>query len=427
MLREDHGFLDIAVIGGGPAGISACLELSKSSNLKVGLFEKDPEIGGIPRSCHNILFGMRDLRRMMSGPKYARRLTSMLRKTAVGINTESTVDKIVPGNNNALHQVHVISPSGFHRYECRSILIATGCFEISRAARMLPGQRPAGIYTTGALQEMVNLRKHKVGNCAVIIGSEHVALSSILTLRRKGISIGGLVEEDPKLNTFPSVARAMAFIYRFPIYKGTSVESILDQHRVKEVTMITGEGKKFGKLECDTVIITGKFRPYASLIDFTPIEMDSNSCGPVIDSNYMTSVPNIFAAGNILRGADMHDICALEGKWAAKNILRRMESSGDEQAEGINLKVEEPIRYVVPQKILHDQIKSKSLQSFFSGCSIQLENSLDKPILEAWSGNRMIWSRSYRRLIGNHRIPVPVHEFDLSRVDKKSAVTLRVH
>ena len=123
----------------------------------------------------------------------------------------------------------------------------------------------------------------------------------------------------------------------------------------------------------------------------------------------------------------MHDICALEGKWAAKNILRRMESLGDEEEEGINLKVEEPIRYVVPQKILLDQIKSKARQTFFSECSIQLENSLDKPVLEAWSGKRMIWSRSYRRLIGNHRIPIPVREFDLSRVDNKSAVTLRIH
>ena len=427
MSGQDHSFLDIAVIGGGPAGISACLELSKNSNLKVGLFEKEPELGGIPRSCHNIFFGMRDLRRMMSGPKYAGRLTSMLRKTDVAIYKESTVDKVVPGNNNELHEVHVVSPNGFRSYKCRFILIATGCFEISRAARMIPGKRPAGIYTTGALQEMVNIRKYKVGNCAVIIGSEHVALSSILTLKKMGIAIGGLVEEDLRLNTYPSVARAMAFIYRFPVFKGTCVESISDHHRVKEVTLVMEEGKKNIKLECDTVIITGKFRPYSSLIDFTPIKMDSNSYGPIIDSNYMTTVPNIFAAGNILRGADMHDICALEGKRAAKNILRRMESVGHELEDGVNLKVEAPIRYVVPQKILHDQIKSKSRQPFFSGCSIQLENSLDKPVLEAWSGNNMIWSRSYRRLIGNHRIPIPVREFDLSRVDKQSAVTLRIH
>ena len=119
MLRGDHHFLDIAVIGGGPAGISACLELSKTSNVKVGLFEKESELGGIPRSCHNIFFGMRDSRRMMSGPKYARRLTSMLRKTSVEIYRESTVDKVVPGNNNELHQVHVVSPSGFRLYQCR--------------------------------------------------------------------------------------------------------------------------------------------------------------------------------------------------------------------------------------------------------------------------------------------------------------------
>lgn len=103
MSEGEHGFLVIAVIGGGPAGISACLELSTKSNLKVGLFEKESELGGIPRFCHNILFGMRDLMRIMSGPKYARRLTSMLGKTAVAIYRESTVEKVVHGNNNELH------------------------------------------------------------------------------------------------------------------------------------------------------------------------------------------------------------------------------------------------------------------------------------------------------------------------------------
>jgi pyruvate/2-oxoglutarate dehydrogenase complex dihydrolipoamide dehydrogenase (E3) component len=423
MIKENQNVLDIAVIGGGPAGISACIELSKSSNLRIALFEKDSELGGIPRFCHHIFFGMRDMWRMMSGPKYAKRLTSMLQKTDVEIYKESTVEQIIPGTHNELHQIHVISPNGFRKYACRSILLTTGCYEVSRSTRMIPGTRPAGIYTTGALQEITNVRNQKVGNRAAIIGSEHVALSSVLTLKRKGVSIGGLIEEDSNLNTFPFAAKAMSFIYRFPIYKATRVESILDNdfHRVNKILLDKKQEHKVINLDCDTVIVSGKFRPYSSLIDSTPINMDTHTYGPLINSNYMTSIPNIYAAGNVLRGANMHDICALEGKAAAKNILKSMEAIDDKKLEVLKMKVEKPIRYVVPQKILHTHITAKSVL-----CSIQTELSLDHPTLEAKSGNNTIWSKKYRRLLGYHRIPIPISAFDLSRINNESVVTLRV-
>jgi thioredoxin reductase len=425
MVKDNQISLDIAVIGGGPSGISACLELSKSAGLKIALFERESELGGIPRSSH-IFFGMRDLRQILTGPEYARRLNTLVRRTSVEIHTESTVIKIVPGSSKKRHRINVVSPQGIHFYNCRAILLTTGCFEISRGARMIPGMRPTGIFTTGMLQELANLRQQRPGTSAVIIGSEHIALSSVLTLRRKGISIAGMVEEDLKLHTFSSAARAMGLFYHFPIYRGTSVQSILGRYRVEGVQLAKDGGGRAHTLKCDTVIITGKFRPYSSLIDFTPIQMDSATFGPLIDMNFMTSVPNIFAAGNILRGADMHDLCALEGKRAAKNILSRLESSGYEKEEGLYLRAESPIRYVVPQKILPDQIKSPLMPQLVPGCSIQLEHSLDKPVLEAWSGDKLIWRKAYFRLIANHRIPIPIWKFDLSRADKKTGVTLRV-
>ncbi len=139
--------IDVAIIGAGPAGISACLELSKSPELNVALFESDAEIGGMPRSCH-IFFGMRDRKRIYTGAQYVGKLNRLVRKTPATIHTETHVLNIKPGGPANHHQIDAISPKGFESYNCQFILLAMGCSEKSAGARQLPSQRPAGVYTT---------------------------------------------------------------------------------------------------------------------------------------------------------------------------------------------------------------------------------------------------------------------------------------
>jgi thioredoxin reductase len=424
MANQRPIYLDVAIVGGGPAGITAGLELSKSSNLRMALFEGDPELGGMPRSCH-VFFGMRDQRRLCTGPAYALRLNRLIRKTAVDIHTESRVLDIIPGNLEEPHQINVLSPQGLTSYESRFLLLATGCFESSRSARRIPGTRPAGVLTTGTLQELVNLRLLKPGKRALIIGSEHVALSSVLTLRRAGISIAGIVEEDKALQTYPWAARATGRLFNFSIYKDTSVKAILGEKRVEGVQLVKQTDQECFQVECDTVIITGKFRPESSLIDNTPIEQDPSSLGPVVDMNLMTSVPNIFAAGNVLRGADMHDLCALEGKMAAQSIMKNLGSNRTQTDKSIRMSAESPIRHVVPQKIQPRQIRKALFSKLFPWPAFQVERTLKNPIIEASSGKEKIWERSYWKLIANTRIPIPVEKFDWNRVDPEKEITLK--
>jgi len=416
---------DVVIIGGGPAGISACLELSKSPELKIALFERESELGGIPRSCH-IFFGMRDQKRIYTGPAYSRGLSKLVRKKAVEIHTESNVLNIIPGSHKEPHRIDVVSRWGLRSYESRFVLLATGCFENSRGARMIPGERSAGIFTTGTLQQMVNLRHQRPGKRAVIIGSEHVALSSVLTLKRADMSIVGMVEEDPNLQTYPLAARAMGLYYSFPMHTGTSVKSILGHERVEGVELVKKTDQEVFQLECDTIILAGKFRPDSALIDHTAIERDPSTSGPLVDMNLMTSIPNIFAAGNILRGADMHDLCALEGKKAAQGILRSIKHSERERQEDISIQAEYPIRYVVPQKITPSQVRASTLSWFYPSVSLQLEHTCSRTVLEAWSGDYRIWNGSYRKLIANNRVPLPVWKFNWNRVDKKKGITLRL-
>ena len=417
--------LDVVVIGAGPAGISACLVLSKSPGLRIALFENDQEMGGMPRSCH-IFFGMRDLKRVHTGPAYARKLAKLVRGTPVAIHTGTRVLNIFPGSAGGPHRVLALSPGGPRFYESRLVLLATGCFETSRSARLIPGSRPAGIYTTGTLQQLANVRRMKPGKRALIIGTEHVALSCVRTIRKAGMSIAGIVEENRNLQTYSLVARTMSRMFRFPIYEETSINTILGNKRVEGVELVRGKDQKRFHVECDTVVITGRFRPESSLIDDIPIEKDPSTNGPLVDMNLMTSVPNIFAAGNVLRGADMHDLCALEGRLAARNILKILASHGDPIEQWIPLRAETPIRYVVPQRLAPGQMRKRDLGKHFSRPAFQVEPTLTHVVMEAMSGPERIWEGAFGKLIANSRYPLPTEKFEWNRVDSSNGIVLRV-
>ena len=417
--------LDVAVVGGGPAGVSACLELSRQAGLKIALFESDTELGGIPRSCH-IFFGMRDMWRLYTGPAYARKLASLIRKTSVQIHTDSTVLSIDADPEGNRHCLQVATSGGLRHYHCRFIILATGCCERSRGARLIPGTRPEGVYTTGALQKIVHQGGFKPGKKAVIIGSEIVSLSCALTLKKAGVSIKALVEENRDLSTYRLAAGSLSFAFGFHVYVGTSVARILGNRRVEGIELLdTTTGKTF-QIDCDTVVFTGKFRPEESLIFNTEIKEDSAGPGPVVDTNFMTSVPNIFAAGNILHGAEMHDICALEGKSAAENILNAVKTGKAAASKYLALKAHYPVRYVVPQRIPLDiGVDNRNVQPK-GKLNLQLACTMRNSVLEAWSGTELLWSRKYRRVIGNNRIVIPIEKLNWKLIDPEKGIDIKI-
>jgi len=412
-MGEQSKDLDVAIIGGGPTGLSACLEISRclGSECKAVIIENDSELGGIPRTC-NIFFGMRDLRRLYTGATYANRLSQSVRNSTVSIHTDSTVLKIIPGNGTEKHTIEVLSPSGIEVYHCPYILLATGCYEAPRAMRVIPGPRQSGVFTTGSLQEIVHERGEKPGNRAVILGSEHVAFSSAITLKKAGVSIVGLVEEGTFVNTYSWIAKAMSAVYRFPIYTETSVESIIGTDNVEGVALMNNRTKRRFTVPCDTVIMTGKLRSYSPLIDNTAITMDVSTAGPMVDNRFMTSVPGIFAAGNVLRGADMHDLCAIEGREAAQRIIQLIKGKDEVTIdEYTHLRAEFPVRHIVPQKISIRELDNTKVNGHRICVSMQLAYTIPNPTLEAWSGNELIWSRTFSKLIGNNRVVLPLHTF----------------
>jgi len=417
--------LDVAIIGGGPAGISACLQLAQTPGCRVALFESESELGGIPRACHGY-FGLRDQKRIYSGHAYASHLDRLARGTPADIYLNATVLQIVPGHPGELHRIQVGSREGFRYYDARSILLATGCYESPRDARMISGPRPAGIYTTGTLQQLVSRFHLKPGAQALVVGSESVSLSCALALRRAGAAIAGLVEQDDELQTYSLLARTMSAALGFPIHTGTSVHAILGTKRVEGVELRENRTQEIRKVRCDALILTGKFRSYSPLIDHTAIGYDPATFGPSVDMDLMTSVSGIFAAGNVLRGADMHDLCALEGRRAAQSIARHLGAGNARRGEEFIIVAQEPIRYVVPQRIIPEETKFYRSSLFRPGPSIQLSQTLRACVLEAWSGSQLIWRKPYSKLIANTRIPLPLDQFDWRRADRDNGVVLKL-
>ncbi len=425
-MNENPMCLDVAIIGGGPAGISAGLELSKRSELNIALFERDELLGGIPRSCH-FFFGLRDQKRLYTGPAYARKLNRLIRETSVQIHTGAMVLNVIPGSPGEVHRLDVLSPEGLISYNSRFVLLATGCCESSRHERQIPGARPSGIFTTGTLQQLINLDRLRFrGKRAIIVGSEHVAFSSVLTLKRAGVSIAGMVEKYPELHSYSVLSETMRRFYDFPIYKDTSVAEILGNKQATGVALFRNKAQETFQVNCDLVVLTGRFRPESALIENTSIDRDPSSSGPAVNMDLLTSAPNIFAAGNVLRGADMHDLCALEGRLAAQNILKRLTLPESETDRWIPLRAEPPIRYVVPQKLDPGQIREGCLRRMFPWPAIQIEFTLKNGAVTAMSGTERIWEGSFRKLIANNRYPLPVEKFDWNRVDSRYGIVLKI-
>jgi thioredoxin reductase len=396
------------VIGGGPSGLAAAIGLRGLGISPVTVIEREREAGGIPRHSDHSGFGLRDLRTVLSGPKYAARY----RELAEGAGVEVLAETMVTEWDGA-RGVKLTGPGGRMEVDPPAVVLATGCRERPRSARLVPGSRPAGVMTTATLQQLVHLRGQKVGRRAVIVGAEHVSFSAVATLAHGGASVAGLVTDLPKHQSLRSFRAGAAVRYRAPVWTRTQVSAIHGTERVESVELTELDSGRTRTVDCDLVIFTADWIPDHELAVMAGCELDRGSLGPLIDPALRTTRPGVFAAGNLLHPAETADVCALDGRHVAAGVAAYLRGPGEWPSQ-LRVATRSPLAWVAPNLLLatgHPPPRNRFLmrsREFVSRARIGVRQD-----------GRELWSGRIGRLVPGRSASIPAGW--ASRVDPDGA------
>ena len=305
--------VDVLIIGAGPAGLAAAIELKKSGVKSVRVIERERVAGGVPRHSFHPGYGLRDFKRFLSGPRYAQKYVAAAVEAGVQISTLSTATEWVNDS-----QVRVTSPAGIETITARSIILATGARERARAARAVPGKRPAGIYTTGSLQQSTYLEDLEIGTRAVVVGAEHVSFSAVMTLKHAGVKTVAMLTDKNKHESIGLVRVALGIWYRFKLITKTEIVEVLGDKRVTGVRIRRAGVENV--IACDTIVFTGNWIPDNELVRRGGFAIDSIYKSPVVNATAQISGTSIYAIGNLVLPIKAADQCAVDAKTVAKKV-----------------------------------------------------------------------------------------------------------
>jgi thioredoxin reductase len=374
----------VLVVGGGPSGLSAAATLAHAGVGGVEVLEREQEAGGIPRHSVHLGYGLKDLHRMMTGPAYARLCVKNAADAGVSIRTGVSVT----GWAGPL-TFDVTAPTGLERIKARAVVLATGARERPRAARLVAGSRPRGVFTTGELQQAVYLKNQTIGSRAVIVGAEHVSFSAVLTLAHAGVQVAAMVTEFPRHQTWAAFRIGIRARHSFSLLTRSRVTRIIGRGRVEAVEVVTGAGRRI-RIPCDTVVFTGNWIPDHELARRGGLEMDSGTKGPAVSPDLRTSVPGVFAVGNLTHPVLTADVAALDGRYVAEAVLRHREGLQGPGAT-VSLRVEQPLRWISPNRLR--TASSAARQSF----QLWSDDFVSRPTIEVVQGSRLLHTQRLRR------------------------------
>ncbi|MFG2944596.1 NAD(P)/FAD-dependent oxidoreductase [Streptomyces adustus] len=334
--------VDVLVVGAGPAGLATAARLAAAGAGRVEVLDREQQAGGVPRHCAHGGYGT--WLRPLTGPGYARLLLDAADRAGASVRTGVTaLDWAGPLS------LHTVGPHGPETIDARAVVLATGARERPRAARLVPGTRPAGVYTTGELQQSVHLYRQRIGARAVVVGAEDVSYAAADTLRAAGVAVVAMVTELPLAQTAPARAADARLRHRVPLLTGTSVTELVGRGRLSGVRVRHRDGRT-ATLACDTVVFTGDFVPDHELARRGGLSLDPGTRGPAVDGGLRTSRPGVFAAGSVLHAVESAATAAREGAYAGRTVRDWLATGG--WPDGVPLLVDPPLRWIAPNRVV---------------------------------------------------------------------------
>ena len=346
---------DIIIVGGGPAGLSAAHSAVKNGAKKIIVLERDREAGGILQQCVHNGFGLHHFKEELTGPGYAQRCYDLIKDCP---EVEVLVDTMVLEVHDNKEVIAVNPERGLMKLQAKTVILTMGCRERTRGAIRIPGYRPAGVYTAGAAQRMVNMEGYIPGHKIVILGSGDIGLIMARRMSLEGCKVQAVLEICPFSNGLTRNIVQCLNDYDIPLYLSHTVTGIKGKDRVEGITVSKVDdkmrpipGTEFD-IECDTVLLSVGLIPENEISRELGIELHPRTNGPVVDQHRETSMPGIFAAGNVVHVHDLVDFVSDEaeiaGKYAALTALGKNAASDRDLAvtpgAGVNTCVPQHLR-----------------------------------------------------------------------------------
>lgn len=354
---------DLVVIGGGPAGLAAAIAARESGCPDVLLVERDRSLGGILNQCIHDGFGLHAFKEALSGPEYAARYIERLR--ALGIDVLEGAIVLSLGADRILE---VSARGALMRIEAGAVVLAMGCRERTRGALSIPGRRPSGVYTAGAAQNLMNLQNVRVGTRVCILGSGDIGLIMARRMTLEGARVEAVFEILPYSSGLPRNIQQCLNDFGIPLFLNTTVTEVQGAGRLEGVQVAQvgadrapiPETRRF--FPCDTLLLSVGLIPENELTRDAGARMDEATGGPAVDDCLMTSVPGVFACGNVLHVHDLVDWVSEEAAEAGRCAARFVRNCGRACPASIPVRAGPGVRYALPQSVSGEREVTLSLR-----------------------------------------------------------------
>lgn len=360
---------DIVIIGGGPAGLAAAVSAKNNGIDDILILERDKELGGILNQCIHNGFGLHTFKEELTGPEYAGRFISQVKDLGIEYKLNTMVmdishEKVVTAMNRE---------DGLFEIQAKAVILAMGCRERPRGALNIPGYRPAGIYSAGTAQRLVNIEGFMPGREVVILGSGDIGLIMARRMTLEGAKVKVVAELMPYSGGLKRNIVQCLDDYGIPLKLSHTVVDIKGKERVEGITLaeVDSKGKPILGTEeeysCDTLLLSVGLIPENEISKGMGVDMNPVTSGPKVNESLETNIPGVFACGNVLHVHDLVDYVSEEagaaGTFAAEYVTQQFA----EDATEINICPEGGVRYTVPSSVHPHRMQDKQIVRFRVG------------------------------------------------------------